>query len=70
MNETELSFFKRMVDDLVEFSQYDKELAEGIKWLDEQAFKKGVSFYDMVFDVLQKHDVRLKAKEWLKHKDD
>ena len=59
------SFFTKMVDELVEFSEYDPELADGIKWLDEQAQKKGVSFYDMVFEVLYKHDVNSKAKQWL-----
>ena len=61
----ESSFFTKMVDELIEFSEYDPELADGIKWLDEQAQKKGVSFYDMVFDVLYKHDITSKAKQWL-----
>jgi len=59
------SFFTKMVDELVEFSEYDTELADGIKWLDGQAQKKGISFYDMVFDVLYKHDINSKAKAWL-----
>lgn len=59
------AFFSRMVDELVEFSEYDPELADGIKWLDVQAQKKGITFYDMVFEVLYKHDVNSKAKEWL-----
>ena len=46
------AFFSKMVDELVEFSEYDPELADGIKWLDEQAQKKGITFYDMVFGVL------------------
>ena len=58
-------FFSKMVDELVEFSEYDPELADGIKWLDDQAQKKGITFYDMVFEVLYKHDVNSKAKEWL-----
>ncbi len=59
------SFFTKMVDDLVDFAQYDPELADGIKWLDEQARSKGISFYDMVFEVLYKHDVNSRAKQWL-----
>ena len=59
------AFFSKMVDELVEFSEYDPELADGIKWLDDQAQKKGISFYDMVFEVLYKHDVNSKAKDWL-----
>ena len=59
------TFFTKMVDELVEFSEYDPELSDGLKWLDEQAQKKGLSFYDMVYQVLYKHDVNSKAKEWL-----
>ena len=59
------SFFSKMVDELVEFSEYDPELSDGIKWLDEQAQQKGITFYDMVFEVLYKHDVNSKAKDWL-----
>ena len=59
------TFFSKMVDELVEFSEYDPELADGIRLLDDQAQKKGITFYDMVFEVLYKHDVNSKAKEWL-----
>jgi len=59
------TFFTKMIDELVEFSEYDPELSDGIKWLDEQAQKKGLSFYDMVYQVLYRHDVNSKAKEWL-----
>ncbi len=62
------AFFSKMVDELVEFSEYDPELADGIKWLDAQAQKKGITFYDMVFEVLYKHDVNSKAKDWLKNR--
>jgi len=58
-------FFGQMVDELVDLSEHDPELKDGIKWLDEQSQKKGISFYDMVFEVLYKHDVNSKAKEWL-----
>ena len=59
------SFFTKMIDELVEFSEYDPELSDGIKWLDEQAQKKGLTFYDMVYQVLYRHDVNSKAKDWL-----
>ena len=59
------SFFNKMVDELVEFSEHDPELSDGLKWLDGEAQKKGLSFYDMVYQVLYKHDVNSKAKEWL-----
>ena len=41
-----------MVDELVDFSEYDPELADGIKWLDSQAQKKGITFYDMVLSLI------------------
>ena len=59
------TFFHKMVDDLVDFSAFDDELAAGIRYLDEQAKKKGISFYDIVFQVLYKHDVNARAKQWL-----
>ncbi len=59
------NFFTKMVDELIDFSEFDPELADGIKWLDTQARKKGISFYDMVFEVLYRHDVDSKAKSWL-----
>ena len=36
------NFFRKMVDELVDFSEHDPELADGIKWLDSQAQKKGI----------------------------
>ena len=60
------NFFKKMVDELVDFSEFDPELADGIKWLDTQAQKKGITFYDMVFEVLYTNDINSKAKTWLK----
>ena len=62
------TFFTNMVDELVEFSEHDPELSDGIKWLDTQAQKKGLTFYDMVFEVLYKHDINSKAKEWINSK--
>ena len=59
------TFFTKMEDELVEFSEHDPELSDGLKWLDGEAQKKGLSFYDMVYQVLYKHDVNSKAKEWL-----
>jgi hypothetical protein len=58
-------FFTRMVDELVQFSDTDPELAEGIKWLDAQAQQKGITFYEMVFQVLYKHDISNRAQQWL-----
>lgn len=59
-------FFRKMVDELIAFAEYDKELAEGLKWLDGQAQNSGISIYDQIFKVLYKHDVNVKAMDWLK----
>lgn len=59
-------FFQRMMDEMVELSEYDLELADNLKWLDRQAQKKQISFYDMAFDVLYRHDINEKAKAWLR----
>ena len=60
------NFFKKMVDELVDFSEFDPELADGIKWLDAQTQKKGITFYDMVFEVRYTNDINSKAKDWLR----
>lgn len=62
------TFFTKMVDDLVEFSEHDPQLADGLRWLDGQAQKKGITFYDMVYQILYKHDANAKAKKWLEDK--
>lgn len=59
------TFFTKMVDELVEFAGTDPELAQGIRWLDDQAQKKNISFYDMVFEVLYRHDISDRAKQWV-----
>lgn len=67
MSKSNLSFTK-MVDDLVEFSGSDPELAHGIRWLDNQAQKKGITFYDMVFEVLYKHGLDSSTTHWMSSK--
>ena len=64
------AFFQKMIDELVEFSQYDDELADGIRWLDGEAQRKGVTFYDEVFLVLYNHDVNTRARKWLNTRKD
>ena len=62
------TFFTKMVDELVEFAEHDPELKDDLQWLDGKAQQKGISFYDMVYEILYKHDVNVKAKEWLNNK--
>jgi len=61
------NFFTNSIDELIlEVAPNDPHLADSVKWLDEQSKKKGISFYDMVYDVLIKHDANQKAKKWLR----
>ena len=68
MKITDGTFFTRMVDELVEFAEHDPELKDGLQWVDSEAQKKGISFYDMVYQVLYRHDVNSKARDWLSGK--
>ena len=64
------TFFTKMVDELVEFSEHDPQLADGLRWLDAKAQKNGTSFYDEVYKILYKRDADGKAKKWLEDKND
>ena len=63
-----MNFFEQHIDDLVLFSKDDPELADDLRWVDEQAQKKGVSFYDECYHLLYNYDVKCKAKDWLQNK--
>ena len=69
MLEEDQTFFTKMVDELVKDAEHDPELKEGMQWVDGEAFRKGKSFYDMVYEILYRHDVRDKAKDWLHKKE-
>ena len=60
------SVFKHIVDELVMFSNGDTELTEGLAWIDKNV--KGDDFYDKVFHVLYKRDLKEKASEWINSK--
>lgn len=59
------TYFMNMVDRLVlEEAPNDPELAAGIKWLNDQAQQKGLTFYEMTFQILYKHDLTERAANW------
>ncbi|HEU4985337.1 MAG TPA: hypothetical protein VFT58_06825 [Nitrososphaera sp.] len=58
--------FIKVVDDLVVSAEGDPELAEGLKWIDMQSRKNGVTFYEMALLILKKHMAERRAKEWMK----
>ncbi|MGH9991274.1 MAG: hypothetical protein ACREBU_00985 [Nitrososphaera sp.] len=60
--------FMGIIDDLVVMSERDSELAEGLRWIDAQSRKQGITFYEMAMLILRKHMAERKAKEWLNNK--
>ncbi|HET6779590.1 MAG TPA: hypothetical protein VFH09_00345, partial [Nitrososphaera sp.] len=58
--------FVEMIDDLVVMSERDSELAEGLRWIDVQSQRNGLTFYEMAMIILRKHMAERRAKEWLK----
>jgi hypothetical protein len=60
--------FVEMIDDLVVMSERDSELAEGLRWIDVQSQRNGLTFYEMAMIILKKHMAERRAKEWLKDK--
>lgn len=57
--------FEDVVDGLVESSDGDPELASALRWIDSEAQRRGVTFYDMVFEVLYRRDVCMRAGRWM-----
>jgi len=57
--------FEDVVDELVESSADDPELASALRWLDSEAQRRGITFYDMVFEVLYRRDVCMRAGRWM-----
>lgn len=48
-------------------SEYDIELREGLVFVDELAFKEGISLIDMINKIMD-NDVEKNAKQWLRDK--
>jgi hypothetical protein len=60
--------FARTIDDLILSSLNDTKLAESIRWVDMQSQKNGISFYEMAYNIIDKHMTKKRAQEWLKTK--
>ena len=59
-------YFERMIDEIVIFSEYDPALDEAIKFIDEKAFKEGITFYDMIAKMMEMPG----AEDWLRKRND
>ncbi|HEX7031884.1 MAG TPA: hypothetical protein VF172_02680 [Nitrososphaera sp.] len=60
--------FMGIIDDLVVMSENDSELAEGLKWIDAQSQKNGITFYEMAMMILRKHVAERRARDWLRNR--
>ena len=60
--------FRDIIDDLVVMSENDSELADGLRWIDSQSQKNGMTFYEMALIILRKHIAERKAREWLQNR--
>jgi hypothetical protein len=60
--------FVTIIDDLVVMSEKDSELAEGLRWIDTQSRKNGITFYEMALMIMRKHMAERRAKEWIKNR--
>jgi len=65
MNIEDNSFFVKMVDELIEFSEHDKELSDGIKWIDSLAQSHNISFYDMMYKIIYQHDMNQRVNDFI-----
>lgn len=62
-------FFMSCMDDLI-LERWDKdaELRDGIRWVEDEAARQGVSFYEMAFQIIEKYLAERSAKRWLRSK--
>ena len=47
--------FKKMVDEVILFSELDPDLAENLRWVNSQANQNNISFYQMIFYILNRN---------------
>ena len=57
--------FIKLVDDIVCTADNDPKLKNCLKWMDDMARERGMSFYEVALAVLEKHLADKRAKEWM-----
>ena len=61
--------FKNLVDEMVLTEmQKDQELEDAIIWIDKEAAKLGLDFYQTVDNILKKAEAIKKARDWMESK--
>jgi len=56
--------FRNKVDCIVLGAQNDPVLKEGLKYIDEQAQHRGITFYEMMFFVVYMDVQKTSVREW------
>ncbi len=57
--------FKKIIDDFILSSINNKPLSCAIRNIDQQAIKLGISFYHLMFVLIQKDSIDSMKKKWL-----
>ncbi len=57
--------FKKIIDNFILSSIDDKPLSCAIRNIDQQAIKLGISFYHLMFMLIQKDSIDNMKKKWL-----
>lgn len=57
-----------LVDEVVLTSDKDKELKEGLHFLDEEALHRKIDIYDMILKLYEKDELDKKIRDWKKAK--
>ena len=68
LTEEQRKYWMQMVDESVMESTMDPELREGFVMLDELAYIKKISFYDMILEMYDDREVDFRINEWKKEK--
>ena len=57
--EDESTDFMKKIDEMIlsKDAKDDEDLSQWIEWIDTESKKRGVSFYDQVFDTLQEQEL-------------
>lgn len=58
--------FCKIIDDLVLSAKPNTDLQIGMEWIDNEARKNNMTFYEMALIVMRKDMAERRAKEWLK----
>jgi len=56
--------FCKIIDEVLLNSDSDPEFRDAVVWLDTLVRNKYISLYDLVFEILEQHDVEERVKLW------